>query len=68
MIKNNENGFLIEQENYLELSERILELLNNRELIINFGRKSRDTVENEYDWDKCVIPKYLKIYKKLIKE
>jgi len=61
-----ENGYLVEQEDYIDLAKKLLKLINNPNLILEFGQKARQEVEIKYDWEKCIIPQYLKIYKQLI--
>jgi len=65
MIKDGQNGFLVGQEDFLTLSAKILKLINNPRLISRFGENARRDAENNYDWIKCIIPKYVEIYKRL---
>lgn len=66
IVINNINGFLIPQEDYEALAEKIRYFINNPKLLESFGKNARMEMENNYDWDRCIIPKYLEIYKKLI--
>lgn len=66
IIKDGVFGYLIEQDNQKAMTEKILLLAGNKSLIAKFGRKARKEVENKYDWDKVIIPKYLTLYKSLI--
>ena len=65
-IENGRNGFLVEQEDYLDLSKKINILLNNHHLISTFGENARARAKKHYDWRKVIIPKYLKVYQKLM--
>jgi len=51
LVKNNENGFLVEINNPEEMSKKILYLLNNFKARIRMSRKSRQVVEERYSWD-----------------
>jgi glycosyltransferase involved in cell wall biosynthesis len=67
IIKNERFAYLVEQEDYIDLSKKILRLLVNINLIAELGENARFEAEKYYDWDNCIIPKYLEIYNKLIK-
>jgi phosphatidylinositol alpha-1,6-mannosyltransferase len=58
-------GYLIPQEDYFALSERIISLLDNPDMIKMFGDRARLKAEKKYDWVKVIIPKYIEIYKNL---
>jgi glycosyltransferase involved in cell wall biosynthesis len=62
LVKDGRTGYLIEQENYLELSRKILKLINSKNNLSRFGENSRLDAEKKYDWDNVIIPKYLDIY------
>jgi glycosyltransferase involved in cell wall biosynthesis len=64
VIRNGENGFLINPGNKEELIDRITLLLDNDGLRSEFGKKGRQTTI-EYDW-KNVGKKLTKIYKEII--
>jgi len=68
IIKDNEFGYLVEQEDYNTLAEKVLYLSENQDVIRTFGEKARREVEDKYDWDKTIIPKYLDIYNELLKK
>jgi glycosyltransferase involved in cell wall biosynthesis len=65
-IKNGVNGYLVEQEDYMELSKCIKRLLENEHLINKIGQKAREDAVKKYDWQKVIIPQYLKIYREVI--
>ncbi len=54
VVKNNENGFLIEPKNSQQLAEKIEILINNKNLREKFGKKSREIVEKEFNVEKIV--------------
>lgn len=66
VVENGYNGYLIESENITELQNKILELLENKELQKEFGKNGRRKVETEFDWDK-IVEKYVSILEKTIK-
>ena len=49
LIDNNINGFLVEYKNYYELSKKIIELLNNDELVERFSRNIKLKAK-KFDW------------------
>jgi glycosyltransferase involved in cell wall biosynthesis len=58
VLKNGENGFLIEDSK--ELSQKIIQLLDNDELRLKMGEKSREMV-TKFDWEnvtKSIIKEY----------
>lgn len=65
IIKDGEFGYLINQEDWEGLAEKLIFLIKNKGLIYKFGRRARREAEIKYDWDKVIIPKYLNIYENL---
>ena len=49
-----ETGFLIEENNIKELKEKILLLMNNKELRIQLGKQGKQRVESDFLWDKHI--------------
>ncbi len=68
IIKDGEFGYLVDQEDYKELAKKIIYLIDHPDVMERFGKKARKEVEEKYDWDRVVIPKYVKLYKQLINE
>lgn len=66
IIKDNKFGYLIPQEDYKELAQKIIYLINHRKLINQFGQNARKEIEKKYDWETIIIPQYLKVYKSVI--
>ena len=64
LIKNNENGILMDIQNSDSLLEQIISLIDNKELRKSFENKSLKFVE-KYDWNK-IGENYLNIYKSLL--
>lgn len=65
IVKDGEVGYLVEQEDYQQLAEKVIYLIKNPDLVAILGRRAREKVQKFYDWDKAIIPKYLKIYETL---
>jgi glycosyltransferase involved in cell wall biosynthesis len=65
MIVDNENGYIVEQENVEMLSQKILFLSKNQKEIIRLGNSARNTAVNKYDWKKSIFPKFLTVYEEL---
>ncbi|WP_323735597.1 glycosyltransferase family 4 protein [Methanosphaera sp. ISO3-F5] len=54
VVENGYNGFLIEPENIEDLTQKILETLENKELNQKLGQNGRKKVEKDFDWEKIV--------------
>jgi glycosyltransferase involved in cell wall biosynthesis len=65
IIEDGASGYLIKQEDYLDLAEKIVRLVKERDLGRRFSARGRQIVEEQYDWRKCIIPQYIKIYEEL---
>ncbi len=65
LVKPKISGILFEAENHQDLSEKILEVLNDENKRNNLGKSARQFVEDNYDW-KIIIKKYFSIYQELI--
>lgn len=48
-IKNGVNGYLVNPQDYLDLKEKMQELLENKDLLIKMGNDSRNIVETQFD-------------------
>lgn len=57
-----DNGFIVETSNVQAIKDKLQELINNRILIENMGKKSR-TIALEMSWDK-VADEYKELYEK----
>lgn len=51
LIKDGENGFLIEPHNPSAIAEKIKELLENKELRLKFGEAGRKWVSKNFEWN-----------------
>lgn len=65
-IKHGYNGFLVKQGDIESLAQYIAELINKPKLIDTYSKNARFTIEKEYDWQRCIIPKYLDVYNELL--
>ena len=61
VLKNNENGYFV--ENYFELSEKIIKLLQNPELVEKMSKNSLNMVQ-KFSWEK-IVKSIIDIYDKL---
>ena len=61
VIKDGENGFLVEPLNLESLREKIKTLLLDDKLQERMGRKGRRIVEEKFNWDK-IIEKIMRVY------
>jgi len=66
VIKDGENGFLIEPLNIKSLKEKIKTLLLDEKLQQQMGEKGRKIVEEKFNWDK-IIDEIIKTYKSMNK-
>lgn len=66
IVKDGVFGYLVRQEDYTMLAERVIHLMNNKLLLADFGRKAREEAEETYDWEKVIVPKYINLYESLI--
>jgi glycosyltransferase involved in cell wall biosynthesis len=63
VIKNMYNGLLVKSRNEIDLAKGIKIILNNKNLIEQFGKRGRLTVEEKFDIKKNIIP-YIELFKK----
>jgi len=66
IIKSSYNGYLVDQGDVDGLTKYILDLINNPKLLDSISKNARLTIEKEYDWQRCIIPKYLDEYNELL--
>ena len=65
LIKDGVNGFLVNPTSINEWSEKIYQLLDNKKLAEQFGKKLKDDFESEYNPD-LLINKEIDLYKKIL--
>lgn len=65
IIKDDETGYLFEVYDYEKLSEYILKLYNDRELLAKLGENVRDLVKNDYSHESMGNRQY-EIYKEIL--
>jgi len=61
VLNNNENGYFV--ENYSELAEKIIKLLENPELVEKMGKSSLDMVQ-KFSWEK-IVKSIIDIFKQI---
>lgn len=54
VIKDGNTGFIVPKNDYEQLAEKILELINNEELRKKMGQNGRERALELYDWEKNV--------------
>ncbi|MFQ5964009.1 MAG: glycosyltransferase family 4 protein [Candidatus Scalinduaceae bacterium] len=59
------NGFIVEKENYKQIKEAIIQYVDNPELLMKHGKKSRKTAE-KMSWTNAAKA-YIRIYDSIIK-
>ncbi len=62
IIQNNINGFIVQNENYEELSNKILEVAENTELGKKIGRMAEEKILREFTIERSVLNIYERIY------
>ena len=67
IVDNNENGILIDPYDYSEMSKSIIQILNQKDKLIEFGGNARKKALREWSY-KIVSEKYKNIYMSLIKK
>ena len=65
IVKNEQNGYLINPENEQQLTGALLELINAKEIRIEFGKKSKEIFNCNFT-NNIMISKSLNLYKNLI--
>lgn len=65
IIKDGVFGYIVDQEDYQMLAQKLIYLIENKDQIAVFGRRGRAEVEKKYDWKTVIIPKYLELYDSL---
>ena len=63
-IFNNKNGFLVEKNDHIKLSQRLEELIKNKLMRKKFGRVSKRIATEKFSLEKS-IEEYKKIYNKI---
>ena len=66
LIKDNENGFLIEPFSYKELFQKIKYLLDNKKKRLVMGKKAKEIIYNKFEIT-SMVKQYIKEYKDIFK-
>lgn len=67
VVKDNRNGFIVKMDDYRALANKLNILIENPDILRTFRLKSREIAQKNYDWEKVIIPKYINLYRLLIK-
>jgi glycosyltransferase involved in cell wall biosynthesis len=65
IIRNGKTGFTSDFKNFNELSELILELLNDKALMLQMGKNGLERVKKYYTWEKAANL-HIDLYKKVL--
>ncbi len=65
IIIDGKTGFTSDFKNYTELSDLILELLNDKKRLIQMGKEAIERVKAEFSWEKSAIS-HIELYKKVL--
>ncbi len=66
IIINGKTGFTSDFKNFHEISDLILELLNDKNRLIQMGKNALARVKAEYSWEKSAIS-HFELYKEILK-
>jgi sugar transferase (PEP-CTERM/EpsH1 system associated) len=61
IVRENQSGYLVNVGDIEMLAERIVSLINNRDLRQSMGRQARTSVKKSFDWD-VTVTRYHDIY------
>ncbi len=64
-LVDNENGFIIEPGNSLQLSQKLIEILQNPELAKKMGKQGRDLTEKNLNWQ-IITKQVVNLYQNLL--
>lgn len=62
-ILNEDNGFLIDNLDVNDMANKILELMNNEELVLRMGQKARENILNIYSTE-IIMKKWIELFNK----
>ncbi len=66
MIKDGENGYVLQNFDLQSWNERIKKLAADKQLSKKVGKKAHDTIINEFTWD-ALVDKFIEEYKNILK-
>ena len=67
VIKNNENGIIVDFFDHKAIVENITNILKNRDKYTKIKENARKTILNNYDLEKICLPRHLKLIDKAIR-
>jgi glycosyltransferase involved in cell wall biosynthesis len=67
LICNKETGVLVPGDSVNELTETLISLLCNKELLVHLGLQAQKAVRKKYDWD-VIAGEYLQIYRQIARD
>lgn len=66
IIDDGENGFIVEIEDYKDMADKIIQLIENEELLKKFKNNSIQKIKNKFSMEK-IAEMYYKLYNSLIR-
>jgi glycosyltransferase involved in cell wall biosynthesis len=67
-IDEGNTGYLIGPEDHEELATKLCYLADNPRVLVKMSNAAHQLVTKKFDWDKVIIPKFIDIYKALIRQ
>jgi len=66
-VMEGENGYMVPVGDHEELARKVELLVNDREMRLEFGKKSRELAENEFSIEN-VVEKHMEMYEKVLEK
>ena len=67
-VKDGYNGFLVRARSAKAISRAVNQILSDDKLRKTLGQNARRTVEERFDWERIIAPKFFPIYDKVAQE
>ena len=67
LINNNTNGIILDSLDREKWSNKIIELINNKNTMEKIGENAKNTITKEFTWD-ALVPNFVDVYKSLKRE
>ena len=67
MLINNTNGIILDSLDREKWSNKIIELINNKNTMEKIGENAKNTITKEFTWD-ALVPNFVDVYKSLERE
>jgi len=67
-VKDGYNGYLVRARSAKAIYRAVNQILADKKLHETLGRNARKTVEERFDWEKIIAPKFMPLYNKVAQE